>query len=218
MGWGAFFKDRLLLERPGGGIRQFPIGMPREERHHLAKIGLVVRPEEKACTAARPSRDRRKERGRDDTVLVMPALGPGVWEKDEDGLEVRVFGARGEIVLRLRADEVQVSDPPPLSLAFRPSDALRGDVDADAKLQRMGLRVGRQKMSMAGADLPDIGCLSRDQFPQQVAERLTAILDEREALREAVCPYADGFPSLPASMATMRRLMSVGFTPLIRLA
>jgi len=73
-------------------------------------------------------------------------------------------------------------------------------------------------MSMAGADLPDVGGLVWDQFPKEMPKRLTAIPHEREPLWETVCPYADGFPSLPASMATMSRLMSVGFTPLIRLA
>ena len=113
---------------------------------------------------------------------------------------------------------MEVPNLPALALSLGPCNALGGDVDTDAQLLRMCLGKRRQVMAMAAPDLPDKRCLWGNDLAQQMGERLPPLFDQRQALRQAVWPQADGSPSLLASMATIRRLMSVGFTPLIRLA
>ena len=113
---------------------------------------------------------------------------------------------------------MEVPNLPPLALSLRPGNALGGDVDTDAQLLRMCLGKGRQVMAMAAPDLPDKRGLWGDDLAQQMGERHPPLFHQRQALRQAVWPQADAPPALPASMATISRLISVGFTPLIRLA
>lgn len=71
---------------------------------------------------------------------------------------------------------------------------------------------------MPAANLPDKGSACRDNLAEKAAERLPPLLYQRGSLGQAVWPQAYASPALPASMATISRLISVGFTPLIRLA
>lgn len=131
--------------------------------HHgrrILKIGLVVRPKQESGTQAHPSSDGIKEAGLKNPVLVMAELGPGIGKKDKNVRKACFRGKRLEKETGFRLDEVQVGQPGPITLPNRSRNAIRGQVDANAELFGMGLRVRRQKMPMAAANFPDEGVFS----------------------------------------------------------
>jgi hypothetical protein len=213
-----FLKDRLLLERPLGGARLLPFRVGPDDGGGLAKIRLVVGSEIKSGTLPRHRGGGGEEFGLHDAVLVVAPLGPRVGEKDEDRVETGARRHRRQEIIGVSPDKMKVREPGALALALGPRNPVGRDVYPDAARLRVRLGVGCEKMTMAAADLPYEARRWRDDLKQRNLERAAPLGDPGVMLQFPGGPQAAESPSLPASIATMRRLMSVGFTPLIRLA
>ena len=149
---------------------------------------------------------------------MVAALGPGIGKQHEDGARPAPPGKRGEEIVGVGEDEVQVPESGANLLALGARHALRGYVDADARLLRMGRGIGRQKVAVAAPNLPDKRFITRKQLRELDAQLLAPLRDQGFVTLDTLGPQWLRSPPLADSMATISRLMSVGLTPLIRLA
>src|ERR1700689_3813532 len=78
--------------------------------------------------------------------------------------------------------------------------------------------VGRKEVSVTATDFPDKRRGGWDDFRQRILQARAAVGDPIHIFGSPGKPQASESPSLSAPIATIRRLMSVGFTPLMRLA
>ncbi len=106
----------------------------------------------KTCPLPCPHRKRLEERGLEQAVLVVPALGPGIGKQHENRTESRIRRQRREEIERLGVKKMQVGPPGAVPLAAGPGNALGAHVKAKAKLIRMGRGIGGEKMPVAAAD------------------------------------------------------------------
>ena len=214
----ALLKNRGLLKRKHLRIRYFPLGVGPDYGLSIAKIGLMVRPEKEQRPFFRRGGDGREKGRLQHPVLVVAPLRPGIRKQDVYSGEARSLRHHAEEVIGLGQDKMKVCEPRPLPLAVGARDPVGGDVDPDATALGMRRGVGREKMSVAASHLPDEQWLLRDDLEKRGPKALAPIGHPGAMLGRPRGPQAEGSPSLPAPIATMRRLMSVGFTPLMRLA
>jgi len=178
----------------------------------------MVSPEEELGSLCRPRRHARQELVLHDPVLVVAPFGPRVREQNEDRREPGVLRHRSQKILGVGADKVKVLKLGPPALEISPGNPFGCDVDSHAGLVRMGCGICSQEVAVAASDLPDKAVGAPDYPREGVAQGFTPRRNDRGVLVQVVGPQAVDSPSLLASIATMSKLMSVGFTPLMRLA
>jgi len=86
---------------------------------------------------------------------VVPLLGPGIREEDEDRREPGALREDIEEQGRLGPHEMKRVELGAIALAKATFNTVEDDVDADTDALRVLLIVTRQKMPMAAADFPD---------------------------------------------------------------
>lgn len=162
--------------------------------------------------------DSGKESARHDAFLMMAPLGPRVGKKDEDRREAGALWDCCQEVVGVRTDKMQVREACPLALAIGPCDPIGSYVDPDAKVCWVRRGIGHEEVAMAASYFPYEAGGGRDDPEQRPSKGFAPIGDAGGVLQYPAGPQAFESPSLPASIATMSRLMSVGLTPLMRLA
>lgn len=82
-------------------------------------------------------------------------------------------------------DEVEIGQFGPIALTNSPFDALAHNIDADTQMLGVGLRVGRQKMTMSAAYFPHKRLIMRENRSETVAQITPAILHQSKKLGSA---------------------------------
>lgn len=184
----------------------------------LAKIGLVVGPEIQAGPLPRCCRGGAEEFVRHDAFLMVAPLGPRIGEKDEYRGETGAFRDGRQEVFGVGPDKMQVWEARPLVLADGPRNPVGRNVDSDAVFFRVRRGISHKEMAVATSNLPYEAGGGRDDLEQRSSQRFASRRDARRVVQYPRGSQAAESVSFWASIATMRRLMSVGLTPLIRLA
>jgi len=180
VGGGAGLEDRFSLENPGRGGIDPPQGLRSEDRGGLREIVAVVGAKIEARPLPRPRRKRIEERWLQQTVFVMAALGPGIGEKNDDRAKRGASWQRGEKVVRLGMEKMEVGQLGTIAFARGAGDALANEIDADAQFAGMCRRIGSEKMSVATADFAQKMRGGRQHAGQRSAQVGAALRDERK--------------------------------------
>ena len=147
---------------------------------------------------------------------MMPAFGPGIGKEHIYSAELGLGGQRGQEIVGFRSDKVHVPQPRPLAFLLGPLDAVLADIDSHADFVWMSLGIGVQEVPVAAADFENEGPAPADR--SRAMTGFSAFPTGGDLIGDAsIQASGPAFP-LPASIKTIRMLMSAGLTPLIRLA
>ena len=166
-------------------VHQLPVGVHADGHFGLAEIGLVIRAEMEASPLPCPLGGGVQKFVLENPVLVMPALGPWVREKNEDRGKRRGWRQRFEEVPGVGVDEMQVVELRPIPLALAANDPIEADVDADAEPVGIGCGVSGEKVAVAAADFPD-EWRRRQDLGKKGPEVIAALADPGEMLGGAL--------------------------------
>jgi len=149
---------------------------------------------------------------------VMAALGPRVGKKDIERGKTSALGQYGEKIISVGLDEVEIGKPGAVALSLGARDPLRDDVDPDAGGLAVERRIGGQEVAVPAADFPDEGGARLQDFRAGLPQVGAALDKDCGVFRaQGRIDSSRHFPA-PAAILTIRRLISDGLTPLIRLA
>ncbi len=154
--------------------------MRRQDGGGVCKVAAMVRAKIEARPLPRPRGERIEKRRLKQTVFVMAAFGPGIGEKHDDRAENDAGRQGGEKIMRLGMKKLEIGQLGPIALAGGARDPLADEIDPDAPFAGMRRRVGREKMSVAAADLTHQARDGRQHARQRRAQVGTALRDERE--------------------------------------
>jgi hypothetical protein len=142
------------VEAPGF-FGQPPGGGPADRRLNVQEIGLEIGAKKKAGALPCLCRDSFQKWWRQDSVLVVPSFGPGIWKKNIEPGEANRRRQRRQKIGGIGQHEMNVGEPGTFAFTFGPSDSIPASIDADAELAGMVLGIGRKKVAMAATDFPD---------------------------------------------------------------
>ena len=156
MAGGPALKDGFLLEGPGFG-HDLPVGMLADDQLGVAKVGLMVCAKVQPGALPCPFRRVGQEFGLQDAVFMMPALWPRIGKQNKDGGEGRVSRERIKKVEGIGANEVKIGQLGAVALANPSFDSIQTDIHSDAEVRGMSRGIGREKVTVSTANLPDKG-------------------------------------------------------------
>ena len=77
---------------------------------------------------------------------------------------------------------MEIGEPGAVAFPHRPLHAIARDIDAHAQFLRMTLRIGGEKMPMAGTHLPDKHARGRSNAVQLTSDNLSALAHQRTVM------------------------------------
>ena len=149
---GPALKNRLEFEGPRF-VGQLPGGMVPQNGDGLLIIRFVVGAKKQVGALPCPFCQQVQKFHLQEPVFMMPALGPGIREKDKYARKSDRAWERFQQQAGFGLHEGEIGEARAMGLFLRPVDAIRQNINSQAMLLGMGLGIGRQKVTVAAADL-----------------------------------------------------------------
>ncbi len=140
------------------------------------EILRMVGAEMERRTRERAFGQQTQETGLEQAVFVMPALGPRIGEQDQYSRQAHRPRQRLKEFKRLSTDEKQVLYSSTVTLAIRAGESVQDDIDTQAELIGMCLRVRREVVPMPAADLQSKTGNAGQLLCQESAQRVDTLL------------------------------------------